>query len=98
MNNQLVSYGDKQITPLGNLYVEKVSDTLHRVKKHHINFIGGTSREITYQQYEAISKVLLSPNAPRFIRFKDDGDVIATNQIASIKTEETIIDTRREDF
>lgn len=98
MDNQLEAYGDKQITPLGNLYVEKISDTLHRVKKHRINFIGGTSREITYQQYESISKVLLSPNAPRFIRFKDDGDVIATNQIASIKTEETIIDTRREEF
>lgn len=96
MDNQLIPYEGKQITPLGNLYIKQESETLHRVKKFRINFIGGTSREITYQQYEAISKVLLSPNAPRFIRFKDDGDVIATNQIASIKTEETIIDTRRE--
>lgn len=98
MDNQLIPYEDKQLTPLGNLYVEKVSDTLHRVKKFKIHFIGGTSREITYQQYDSISKVLTSPNAPKFIRFKNNGDVIATNQIASIKAEETIIDTRREDM
>lgn len=98
MDNQLTIYGNKQVTPLGNLYVEKVSDTLHRVKKHRINFIGGTSREITYQQYDAISEALLSPDAPRFIRFKDSGDVVATNQIASIKSEEAIIDTRREEM
>ena len=98
MDNQLIPYGDKQITPLGNLYVDKVNDTLYRVKKHRINFIGGTSREITYQQYEAISNMLLGSDAPKFIRFKDDGDVIATNQIASIKSEEVIIDTRREEL
>lgn len=98
MDNQLIPYGDKQITPLGNLYIEQVSDTLHRVKKYKINFIGGDSREITYQQYESISNLLISPTAPKFIRFKETGDVIATNQISSIKTYETIIDTRREDM
>lgn len=98
MDNQLIPYEDKQVTPLGNLYVERVSDTLHRVKKYKINFIGGDSREITYQQYDNISNLLLSPAAPKFIRFKETGDVIATNQIASIKSYETIIDTRREDM
>ena len=98
MDNQLIPYEGKQITPLGNLYIKQESETLHRVKKFRINFIGGTSKEITYQQYDSISKALISPNAPKLIRFKDSGDVIATNQIANIKAEETIIDTRREDM
>ena len=97
MDNQLIPYNDKQLTPLGNLYIERVSDTLHRVKKYKINFIGGDSKEISYKQYESISNALLG-NAPKFIRFKETGDVIATNQIASIKSYETIIDTRREDM
>ena len=96
-SNALVPYEDKQITQLGNLYVEKVSDTLHRVKKFEINFIGGTSREVTYPEYDAISKAITSPNAPRFIKFKN-GDFIAVNQIVNIKTKESIVDTRREDM
>lgn len=98
MDNQLIPYEGKKLTPLGNLYIEKVSDTLHRVKRFKVNFIGGTSKEITYKQYEAISNAITSPNAPKFIKFKDNGDVIAVNQIANIKAEETIIDTRREDM
>lgn len=97
MDNQLTIYNDKQITPLGNLYVEKVSDTLHRVKKFEINFIGGTSREVSYPEYERISQAITSPNAPRFIKFKN-GDFIAVNQIVNIKAKETIVDTRREDM
>lgn len=95
--NELVTYEDKQITQLGNLYVEQVSDTLHRVKKFTINFIGGTSREVTFPEYDAISKAITSPNAPKFIKFKN-GDFIAVNQIVNISTKEVIVDTRREDM
>lgn len=98
MDNQLIPYEDKQLTPQGNLYIAKVNDTLHRVKKFRVEFIGGTSREITYQQYEAISNMLLGSDAPKFIRFKDNGDIVATNRIASVKADEMIIDTRREDL
>lgn len=97
MDNQLIPYNGKQLTPLGNLYIERVSDTLHRIKKYKINFIGGDSKEISYKQYESISNALLG-NELKFIRFKETGDVIATNQIASIKSYETTIDTRREDM
>lgn len=99
MENRLIPYEGKQVTPLGSLYVEKVSDTLHRVKKYEINLIGGGKREITYPEYAAISKAITgaSESIPRFIKFKD-GDFIAVNQIVSIKTKETIIDTRKEDL
>ena len=96
-SNALRAYEDKQITNLGNLYLEKISDTLHRIKKFEINFIGGTKREVTYPEYEAISKAITSPSAPKFIKFKN-GDFIAINQIASIKTKDVIVDTRREDM
>ena len=58
MDNQLIPYGDKQITPLGSLYIERVSDTLHRVKKYKINFIGGESREITTARIENDTLIL----------------------------------------
>lgn len=96
-STELVAYEDKQITVKGNLYVEQVSDTLHRVKKYEINFIGGTKREITYPEYETITKAITSANAPKFIKFKD-GTFIAVNQIVSIKSHDVIVDTRREDM
>lgn len=99
MDNQLIPYNGHQVTPLGNLYVEKVSDTLHRVKRYEINLMGGGKREITYQEYSAISDAITGRNdeIPKFIKFKD-GDFIAVNQIVNIKANETIIDTRREDL
>lgn len=97
LSTELVAYEDKQITVKGNLYVEQISDTLHRVKKYEINFIGGTKREITYPEYETITKAITSANAPKFIKFKD-GTFIAVNQIVSIKSHEVIVDTRREDM
>jgi len=96
-STELIAYEDKQITVKGNLYVEQVSDTLHRVKKYEINFIGGTKREITYPEYETITKAITSANAPKFIKFKD-GTFIAVNQIVSIKSHDVIVDTRREDM
>jgi hypothetical protein len=52
---------------------------------------------VTYPEYDHIAKAITSPNAPRFIKFKN-GDFIAVNQIVSIKADEVIIDTRREDM
>lgn len=97
-STDLIPYEDKQITQLGNLYLGKVSDTLHRVRKFEINFIGGDKKEITYEQYDGISKAITSPTPPKFVRFKDSGDVIAVNQIASIKSKDVLVDTRREDM
>lgn len=96
--NKLTIYEGKQVTPLGNLYIEKVSDTLHRVKKFKVNYIGGTSQEISYKTYVGLSKALGQPNPPKFIQFSETGDLVATNQIASIKTYDALIDTRREDM
>lgn len=98
MDNQLIPYGDKQITPLGNLFVEKHADSLYRIKKHRINFIDGSTKEITYKQYEKLSVILTSANIPRFVQFDSDGEVIATAQIASVKPYETIVNTAREDM
>ena len=98
MDNQLIPYNGKQITPLGSLFVKQESETLFRVKKYRINFIDKTSKEITYQQYDKLSKLLQSQNIPRFIEFESDGEVIATAQIASVKPYETIVDTRREEL
>ncbi len=98
MENQLIPYNGHQMTALGNLYVEKVSDTLHRVKKFKINYIGGTSQEISYKTFVNLTKVLASPNMPKFIQFAETDDIVATNQIVSVKSYETIVDTRREEL
>lgn len=98
MDNQLIPFNGAQVTPLGNLYVEKISDTLHRVKKYKINYIGGTSQEISYKTFVGLTKVLASPNPPRFIQFEETSDLVATNQIASVRSYETIVDTRRENM
>lgn len=96
MENQLIPYGDKQVTPLGYLFVTKYGDSLCRVMKHRIKFIDGSTKDITYQQYEKLSAILTSANIPRFVQFDSDGEVIATAQIANVKPYETVIDTRRE--
>lgn len=96
-SNELIPYKDKQITQLGNLYIERINDTLHRVRKYKINFIGGTSKQITYEQYEKILDVITRVDAPKFLKFKS-GDIVAVSQIASIKTEDVVVDTRREDM
>lgn len=95
---ELIPYNDKQVTPLGALFMEKHGDTLYRVKKYKIHFIDGSTKDITYQQYSNLSRVLQSANIPRFIEFSTDGEVIATAQIASVKPYETIVDTRREEL
>ena len=89
----LVKRGEVQITPNGALYVGKLSDTLHLVKQYRMKLIGGDTKELTHQQYEAIMKAL--SDGQKFIKFKD-GDMIAAGQIASIKPYEQIIDTRKD--
>lgn len=97
-NVALVPFGDKQLTPSGNLYMERVNDTLYRVKKYRINYIGGGSQEISYKTFAGLSQVLGGANPPKFIQFSETDDIVATNQIASIKSYEKIIDTRKEEL
>lgn len=96
MTNELKLRGNAQITPTGSLYIEKVSDTLHRVKKYKVDFYDGTSKAITHDQYEALVK-RLEQSDTRFIRFKD-GEVIAISQIKKIFPYEVIVDTRKENL
>lgn len=92
----LVKSGEAQITPSGALYIEKMADTLHRVRKYRMNLIGGDTKELTHEQYEAISQVLMNLNGEsKFIKFKD-GEMISSGQITSIKPYEVIVDTRKE--
>lgn len=92
----LIKRGEAQITPSGALYMEKMADTLHRVRKYQMNLIGGGTKELTYEQYEAISQVLMGLNgSSKFIKFKD-GEMISSSQITSIKPYEVIVDTRKE--
>lgn len=96
MENGLIKKGEVELTPNGSLYIEKLSDTLHRVKKYRMKLIGGETKELTYEQYESIIGVLDSLNgSSRFIKFKD-GEIISSSQITSIKPYEVIIDTRKE--
>lgn len=94
----LVKRGDVQLTPTGSVYIEQVSDTLHRVKKYQMKLLGGEVKDLTHEQYEAISNALAELNGgSRFFKFKS-GEVISSSQIASIRPYETIIDTRKEDL
>ena len=52
----LIKVGNVQITPSGSLYVEKLSDTLHRVKKYRLSLIDGSTRELTFKEYSVISE------------------------------------------
>ena len=91
----LVKRGEVQLTPSGSLYIEKLSDTLHRVKRYKISFIGGETKEITHEQYSNIQDVLFGATDRKYIKFKD-GQIVAINQIASIKPYEVIVDTSKE--
>lgn len=92
----LIKHGEAQITPSGALYMEKMADTLHRVRKYRMNLIGGGTKELTHEQYEAISQVLMGlDGSSKFIKFKD-GEMISSSQITSIKPYEVIVDTRKE--
>ncbi len=91
----LVRRGEVQLTPSGALYIERLSDTLHRIKRYKISFIGGETKDITHEQYVNIQELLFSGSDTKYIKFQD-GQIVAVNQIASIKPYETIIDTSKE--
>lgn len=90
----LVKAGDVQVTPTGSLYMEKLSDTLHRVKKYRMSLLDGTSRELTFKEYTVISAGVTKGTA-KFVKLHD-GELIAVSQIRSIKPFEVIIDTRKD--
>lgn len=90
----LIKAGSVQVTPTGSLYIEKLSDTLHRVKKYRLSLSDGTSRELTFKEYTVISEGVTKTNV-KFVKLHD-GELIAVSQIRSIKPFEVIVDTRKE--
>lgn len=90
----LIKTGNVQVTPSGSLYMEKLSDTLHRVKKYHMSLLDGTTRELTFKEYTVISAGVTKGTA-KFVKLHD-GELIAVSQIRSIKPCETIVDARKE--
>lgn len=92
----LMKVGETTVTPSGAVYLEKLADTLHRVRAYKIIFFDKREKEITYEQYEKISRILtsLDGNSSKFIKFKD-GEIVSSSQIASIRPYEYIIDTRK---
>lgn len=90
----LIKAGNVQVTPTGSLYIEKLSDTLHRVKKYRLSLADGTSRELTFKEYTVISEGVTKTNA-KFVKLHD-GELIAVSQIRTIKPFEVIVDTRKE--
>lgn len=90
----LIKAGSVQVTPSGSLYIEKLSDTLHRVKKYRLSLADGTSRELTFKEYTVISEGVTKTNA-KFVKLHD-GELVAVSQIRSIKPFEVIVDTRKE--
>lgn len=92
----LVKKGEAEITPTGALYLEQMADTLHRVRKYRMKLIGGDIKELTHAQYESVTNALVSLNGgSKFFRF-NDGEIISSSQIVSIKPYEVIVDTRKE--
>lgn len=94
METGLIKYGGVQLTPSGSLYMEKLADTLHRVTKYKLSLADGTSRELTYKEYCAVSEGLTKTNA-KFVKLAS-GELIAVSIIRSVKPYEVIVDTRKE--
>ena len=90
----LIKAGELQITPTGSLYIERLSDTLHRVKKYQLSLSDGSTRELTFKEYSIISDGVTKSNA-KFVKLHD-GELIAVSQIRSIKPYEVIVDSRKE--
>ena len=90
----LIRAGDVQITPTGSLYMEKLSDTLHRVKKYRMSLLDGTTRDLTFKEYTVISAGVTKGTA-KFVKLHD-GELIAVSQIRSIKPYEVVVDTRKD--
>lgn len=94
METGLIKYGGVQLTPSGSLYIEKLADTLHRVTKYKLSLNDGTSRELTHNEYCAVSEGLTKTNA-KFVKLTN-GELIAVSIIRSVKPYEVIVDTRKE--
>lgn len=99
MENGLMKIGETTVTPSGAVYIEKLAETLHRVRTYKIVFFDKREKEITYEQYEKISRILtsLEGNGSKFIKFKD-GEIVSSSQIASIRPYEYVVDTRKEEL
>lgn len=90
----LIKADGVELTPSGSLYVEKLADTLHRVRKYRLSLGDGTSRELTYKEYAVITTALTKTNA-KFVKLRD-GELVAVGLIRSIKPYEVIVDIRKE--
>ena len=94
METGLIKYGKVELTPSGSLYMEKLADTLHRVIKYKLSLTDGTSRELTFKEFCAVSDGLTQTNA-KFVKLAN-GELIAVSIIRSVKPYEVIVDTRKE--
>lgn len=92
----LIKRGEAQITASGALYLEQLSDTLHRVRRYKVVFLDRSERVLKHEQYERLERLMTSSDA-KFVKF-DDGTLVAVSQIAYVKPFEAIIDTRKEDL
>lgn len=92
----LIKVGDISITPQGSLYLERLSDTLHRVTRYHMNLIDGSERVLTYKEYKLFNLTIQDPNK-RFIQLHA-GELIAVNQVRNVKPITSIVDTRKEEL
>ena len=48
--------GKTDITPSGAMYIEKLADTLHRVRKYKVSLYGDRTKEISYESYERLAE------------------------------------------
>lgn len=80
-------------TSKGDKVVAKLSDDALRVKYGLLTTITGVVEEISYTEYERLKEAMMSD--ARFVELRD-GDFIAVNQIARLKTAEKNIVSKAE--
>ena len=92
----LLKAGDKQITPAGDLYIEPVQGTLHRVQKYVCELIDGSEMRFSYKEYQLLLQAMEDASA-RFIRLQD-GTIVAVNQIRKCTPKTMVIDSSKGGF
>lgn len=92
----LIKAGEIQLTQTGNLYVEPIQGTLHRIQKYVCELIDGSVLHFTYKEYQLLLRAMEDTSA-RFIKLHD-GSVIAVNQIKRCTPKTMVVDASKEDL
>lgn len=92
---QLYKDGEVKLTNKGDLYIEHIQGSLHRITEYQCELIDGSVMQFSWKEYQLLLRVMQGTTTARFLKLQD-GTILAVNQIRRVKPVTKIIDTNKD--